>query len=303
MSEDKYRDNDKYRARDPDYKDNDYYEDNKYRDDDESEDDTEEYPINNLIKYLSANKIGIHGIFSYEGRVVFIFVHYIQTGLDLFIYVPSKYYIKVDESVKNFLHISLRKEEEPSVDKSLFINSRYINNRKMIETSFDRIRPLLEDSSCKISYIDKEIMVYIDRHNEGVDSFSFNTPFNRKGFYFIVDLENFYKGGKGLEKEIHNLELLLNTKIYKVYDRELKDLSNTLSDLITSVKNFSGDKQSSTFSSRVKRVNDVIVKNLQNGKTVTDCTQVMSKIREDNFNNIFYYENIIHFLNEIKELK
>lgn len=283
---------------------NDKYRDNDdNRDNDESEDEVEEYPINNLIKYFSMNNIGIHGIFSYEGRVVFIFIHYINTGLDLFIYIPSKYYIKVDDSVKNFLHISLRKDEDSAIDKSLFINSKYINNRRMIETTLDRFRPLLEDSSCKISYVDKEILVYVDRYNSGIDSFSFNIPFNRKGFYFIIDLENFYKSAKGLEKEINNLELLLNTKIYKVYDRELKDLSDTLKELSENVKNFNGEKQNQTYSNRLKRVNEVITRNIQGGKTTTDCTQLISRIREDNFNSLFYFENVIHFLNEIKELK
>ena len=173
----------------------------------------------------------------------------------------------------------------------------------MIESSLDRIRPLLEDSHCKISYVDKEIMVYVDRYNEGVDSFSFNSPFNKKGFYFIIDLENFYKGAKGLEKEINNLELLLNTKIYKVYDRELKDLSTTLNSLTANVKSFNGEKHNQVFMDRMKKVNSVIVKNSNSGKTITECTELISKIREDNFTNIFYYENIIHFLNEIKDMK
>jgi hypothetical protein len=277
-------------------------QDDKYRDDEE-DDDTEEYPINNLIKYFSANQISIHGIFSYEGRVVFLFIQYVQSGLDLFIYIPSKYYIKVDDSVKNFLHISLRKDEYDAVDKSLFINSKYINNRHMIEKSFYRMKPLLEDSNCKIVYVDKELLIYIDRHNEGVDTFNFNTPFNRKGFYFIVDLENFYKGGKGLEKEINNLELLLNTKIYKVYDKELKDVSSILSQLSDTVKKFEAEKQTQTYVNRLKKVNEIMGKNIQSGKTTTDCVQLISRIREDNFNNIFFYEKIIHFLNEIKELK
>jgi len=287
-------------------KDSDYEHDKRdnYGDDDggDEEDETEEFPIGNLLKYFSNNNIQIRGIFSYEERVTIIFIYFLNSGISLFIYVPSKYYIKIDSSVKNYMHISMKSEDEPSIDRSLFINSKMKSNRRMFETSFHRIKPLLEDSNYKLTHVDKEMLIYLDRHNEEVNTFSFNTPFNKKGFYFMIDLENFYKSAGNTEREIQSMEMLLNTKMYKVYDTELSDLKKTLIEIATNVKEFSSSKEITTYNDRIKRVNEVMIKNKNLGKSVTDCLEVAEKIREKNLSTLFYYEKIITFLNEIKEL-
>jgi|LauGreDrversion4_2_1035121.scaffolds.fasta_scaffold138379_4 hypothetical protein len=294
--DDKRREDDDYESsrRDEDRADDNYEND---------EDEISEYPITNLIKYFNNNNIGINGIFSYEGRVIVILIHFLNTGSDLLIYIPSKYYIKIDSSVKNYLHISLKREEEPAVDRSLFVNTRYLNVRKTIETSFDRIKPLLQDSVYKFAYANKELLVYIDRYNEGIEVFSFNTPFNRTGFYFIVDLENFYNLGKNIEKEIQNAEMLLNSKMYKVYDNEIQDVTKTLTEVFNDVKSFSGKGENELYITRMKKLNEIIGKNKNYGKSVTDCLDVVNKVRKDNFSKLMYIEKVIHFLNEIKELK
>ena len=200
------------------------------------------------------------------------------------------------------MHVSMKNEDEPSVDKSLFINSKMKSNRKLFETSFLRVKPLLEDSNYKLAHIDKEMIVYIDRHNESINTFSFNTPFNKSGFYFMLDLENFYKSASNIESEIQSMELLLNTKMYKTYETELGDLKKVLVEMTGNIKEFSSSKEITTFIERIKRVNDVIQKNKSGGKSVTDCLEVSEKIRENNMFKLFYYEKIITFLNEIKEL-
>ena len=309
-----YKKEDKYDDRDDDREDDKYNDkhddkDDKHQDedreddrDDESEDDTEEFPITNLLKYFGSNNIQVRGIFSYEERVTIIFIYFMNTGISLFIYIPSKYYIKIDSSVKNYMHISMKNEDEPSVDKSLFINSKMKSNRKLFETSFIRVKPLLEDSNYKLAHIDKEMVVYIDRHNESINTFSFNTPFNKSGFYFMIDLENFYKSASNIESEIQSMELLLNSKMYKTYESEIGDLKKVLVEMTGNVKEFSSSKEVTTFIERTKRVNDVIQKNKSVGKSVTDCLEVAEKIRENNMFKLFYYEKIATFLNELKEL-
>jgi hypothetical protein len=47
-----------------------------------------------LQAYFKKNNIVVHGIFTYEGRTVFLFIQYLISGLDFFIYIPSKFYKK-----------------------------------------------------------------------------------------------------------------------------------------------------------------------------------------------------------------
>ena len=300
--DDKY--DDRYDKEDDKYdKEDDKYDREDDRDDDkDEEDETEEFPITNLLKYFGTHNIHIRGIFSYEERVTILFIYFMNTGISLFIYIPSKYYMKIDSSVKNYMHISMKSEDDPSVDKSLFINSKMKSNRKLYETSFNRIKPLLEESNYKLAHVDKEMLVYIDRHNEDINTFSFNTPFNKSGFYFMIDLENFYKSASNIETEIQSMELLLNSKMYKVYDTELNDVRKVLLEVATNVKEFSSSKEITTYNERIKRVNDIINKNKGLGKSVTDCLEVAEKIRINNMTKLFYYEKIVTFLNEIKEL-
>ena len=53
----------------------------------------------------------------------------------------------------------------------------------------------------------------------------------------------------------------------------------------------------------MKKLNEIIGKNKSYGKSVTDCLDVVNKVRKDNFSKLMYIEKVIHFLNEIKELK
>ena len=94
-----------------------------YRDD--VEDDDEEYEISNLLTYFKKNNINVNGIFTYESRTVFLFIQYQNSGVDLFIYIPSKYYIKPDNSVKNYFLINMKAvDEEDGESNSMFSNGR-----------------------------------------------------------------------------------------------------------------------------------------------------------------------------------
>jgi hypothetical protein len=145
-------------------------------------------------------------------------------------------------------------------------------------------------------------MVYIDRHNEGVDSFSFNTPFNRKGFYFIVDLENFYKEGNNLEKNVAMNETLLYTRIYNTFDNELPGVYKLLTEISVDTKKFSGRSENKLYNDRIKRIGEIMSKNKKEGKGVNDCVALTSNVRSSNLKSIFYMEKIIQFLKEMEEL-
>jgi len=289
MSKDKYEEKDNEKD----------YDEKNY---DSSEDEDEEFPIINLIKYFNTNNIAISGILSYESRVIFIFLHYLNSGLDLLLYIPSKYYIKVDSSVKNYLHISLKVEDEESPHNSIFINSKVTFNRKLYEDMFNRYKPLLEESYYKMCHIDKELLVYINRYND-IESYSFNSPFNKEGFYYMIDLENFYKVSTNIEKELMNIDIMYTSKVYKTIDIELSNMKIDVSEIENEIRTFSSNKKISQYTDRMKKVNDILANNKAGNKSVQDCTMLISKIREDNLKNIFGMEMIIKFLKDYKEIK
>jgi hypothetical protein len=272
-------------------------DDNKY------EDEVEEYEIGNLLNYFKKNNIGVHGIFTADGRTVFLFIQYLSSGLDFFIYIPSKYYIKPDNSVKNYFHVNLKtEEEEESAISSIFINNKSNTIKKSVEGSLNRFVPLFQDSIYKLVYINKEMLSYINRYDT-VDSFTFSSPFNRVGYYFMTDLENFYKEANNLEKNVSMYETLLYTRIYNTFDNELPGLYKLLTEISVDAKKFSGKSENHKYSDRVKRINEVINKNKKEGKGVNDCINLLSNVRNSNLKGIFYMEKIINFLKEMEELK
>jgi hypothetical protein len=270
--------------------------------DDDTHDDVEEYEISNLLNYFKKNNIGVHGIFTHESRTVFMFIQYLNSGLDFFVYIPSKYFIKPDNSIKNYFHVNLKLEEEEKVLNSIFINNHSNGIKESIESSLNRFIPLFQDSIYKLVYINKEMLSYINRYDT-VDSFTFTSPFNKVGFYFMTDLENFYKEAGNLEKNVIMYETLLYTKINNTFDNELPRLYNLLTDISVDTKKYSGKSENQKYNDRIRRIGEVINKNKKEGKSVTECVALNSTVRSTNFKNIFYMEKIIQFLKEMNELK
>jgi hypothetical protein len=266
------------------------------------EDEVEEYEIGNLLSYFKKNNINVNGIFTHEGRTVFLFIQYQNSGLDLFIYIPSKYYIKPDNSVKNYFLINMKSEEEEEGTSSMFSNGRKNIVKVSTENSLTRFVPVFQDSIYKLVYINKELLSYINRY-DGVDTFTFSSPFNKDGYYFMTDLENFYKEGTNLEKNLMNNETLLYTKVYSTFDNELPKLYSTLTSISVDSKKFSGKTENQTYISRLKRISDIMVKNKMEGKGINDCLNLISTVRSGNIKSMFYMEKIIQFLKEINEMK
>ena len=146
------------------------------------------------------------------------------------------------------------------------------------------------------------MLSYINRYDT-VDSFTFSSPFNRVGYYFMTDLENFYKEANNLEKNVSMHETLLYTRIYNTFDNELPGQYKLLTEISVDAKKFSGKSENHKYSDRVKRVNEVINKNRKEGRGVNDCITLLSNVRNSNLKGIFYMEKIINFLKEMEELK
>ncbi len=269
---------------------------------DRVEDEVEEYEISNLLSFFKKNNIGVNGIFTFEGRTVFLFIQYLLTGIDFFIYIPSKFVIKPDNSVKNYFHINMKVDEEESDKISIFKSNSAPDMMNISKESLERFIPLFEDSIYKLVYINKEGMSYINRYDE-VDKFSFTNPFNKNGYFFMTDLENFYKESSNLEKNLLSQETLLFTKINNAFDLQLPSLYKILTDVSVEAKKYSGKTENDLYNGRIKKINSIIEKNKKEGKSNTECINVMSNVRSHNLKTIFYMEKVIQFLKEIKEMK
>lgn len=265
----------------------------------EDEDKIEEYDASNLLNYFKKNNMFVNGVFTCEGRVVLI--QFFLNGIDMFLYIPSKYFIKPDSSVKNYININLKAEEEEEGNVSSIFVNKGNDSRKSIEGSLNRFIPLFQESIFKLTYVNKDFMSYINRYDT-VETFSFSSPYNKVGYYFMTDLENFYKEGTNLERNLIMSETLLYTRIYNTFESELPSLYNLITNVSLDVKKFSGKAANSTFNDRMKRVADVMQKNKREGRNISECLHLMSSVRADNLKNIFYMEKVIQFLKEIKEI-
>uniref|UniRef100_A0A6C0DJ62 Uncharacterized protein n=1 Tax=viral metagenome TaxID=1070528 RepID=A0A6C0DJ62_9ZZZZ len=270
--------------------------------DDEERDEVEEYEISNLLSFFKKNNIGVNGIFTFEGRTIFLFIQYLLTGIDFFIYIPSKFFIKPDNSVKNYFHINMQQEEEEKDTVSIFKNKSTPEMMTISKESLERFVPLFEESIYKLVYINKEGLSYINRY-DSVDTFTFTNPFNKNGYYFMTDLENFYKESSNLEKNLLSQETLLFSKINNTFDSQLPYLYNILTEVSVDAKKYSGKNESDLYNNRIKKINTIISNNKKEGKSITECINVMSNLRSHNLKNIFYIEKITQFLKEIKEMR
>ena len=276
-----------------------------YDDEDKVSDEVEEYEISNLLNFFKKNSIAVNGIFTFEGRTVFLFIQYLLTGIDFFIYIPSKFVIKPDSSVKNYFHINMKVEEEEedaNTTVSIFKSKSTPEMTTISKESLERFVPLFEDSVYKLVYINKEGLSYINRYDT-VDKFSFTNPFNKNGYFFMTDLENFYKESSNLEKNLLSQETLLFTKINNEFDSQLPYLYNILTEVSVDAKKYSGKNENDLYNGRIKKINGIISNNKKEGKSTVECINVMSNLRSHNLKNIFYMEKIIQFLKEIKEMK
>ena len=276
-------------------------------DDYNDEPDYEEFPVANLLEHFQKNKIQVHGLFSFEGRIIFLYIQFITSGLSIFLYVPSKFVLKPDSSVKNYMHISMSSDEEESKQDSIFVINQTASlagpkEKKSYISSLNRFIPLVEESKYKLLFVNKEMIVYINRYNE-VETFNLNSPFNKKGFFYMTDLESFYNTGEKLEKELLNMEILFSNRVYNTIDNEVSGLKDVILKITNDLKTISGRMHNETFNNRIKRVNEVINKYQTNpGKQVTECIELASKIRENNFETMIYLEKLTFFLKELKDI-
>ena len=271
-----------------------------YNDDENIEEEHEEvFELANLLSFFQKSKISINGIFTYNNRTIFILLMYLNTGVEFLLYIPSKFNIKTDNNIKNYPQVILAIEDEDE-DKNIHSTSYEQEQRKRTENMLTRFVRIIKDGLYKIAVIQKTYMTVVNRHNS-VESYIFTNPFITTGVYFIVDLESFYKMANSLDREILNFEQLFTNKILSEVDIEVNKIIPVLDKVSTDIKNFSSRSMSTSLSGRIDKLGNLMIKN--KGKSnMTEIYNLFSKVRTENLKKLIYFEELINFFKEIKDM-
>jgi len=256
--------------------------------------DEEVFSLSNLISFFKKSNITPSTIFTFDNRTLFILVTYVRSAVDLLIYIPSKFTVKPDRNAVSLNQINMKLEEEE--EEAFHISQFEKSDRKKNENSLKRMVGFLSDGAYKIAIVKKTYMSFVNRHND-VESYTFTNPYYQYGMYFIIDLENFYNYVNRLDYDLLSFEQLFTNKMLSNIDIEVNHTMDMINKVHKDMKGFSSRNYSKKYSERIKKVNDLISK-----KGNSDVYQLMSAVRIDNLKRLVYYENIINFFKEIKDI-
>jgi len=266
----------------------------EYKDESAEDSNEEVFSLSNLITFFKKSNITASSIFTFDGRTLFVLVTYIRSAVELLIYIPSKFTVKPDRNAISLNQINMKMEEE---DDELFHTAQFERSeRKKNENSLKRLVGFLSDGSYKLAIVKKTYMSFVNRHND-VESYTFTNPYYQSGMYFIVDLENFYNYANRLDYDLLNFEQLFTNKLLSNIDIEVNTTVDLINKVYKDMKGFSSRNYSKKYSDRIRKVNDLISK-----KGNSEVYQLMSAVRIDNLKKLVYYENIINFFKEIKDI-
>ena len=270
-------------------------------DHDYQEEERKVYNINYLLNYFKKNRIEAKLLIVYERRVIMILVSYETTPVEMCVYIPSKYEVKADRTTGIPMY-EVVEDEEPDIQESMFVNQIGFHNIKVQKQCYtkmlSRFIPLFDRSKIKIMYIGGSFLTFITRNNE-TDGYMFNVPCTTNGYYYIIDLENFYKMANDIQNEVKRCDDLLNSNVYtrcqNVLDSEIANFEDWLQDL----KTCSAIERKRKYESRLKLLEEVGLKN-PDKKDMSN--EICNEVRKDNFKQLFKIENLSYLLNDLKNL-
>ena len=263
------------------------------------EEEEEVFELSNLLSFLQKTKISVNGIFTYDNRTVFLLLMYLNTGVEFLLYIPSKFNIKSDNSIKNYPQVNLTIEEED--EENNFHTASYEQEiRKRTENMMNRFVKVVKDGIYKMAIVQKTYMTVINRH-DAVESYIFTNPFVTTGVFFVIELETFYKMASSLDRDILNFEQLFTNKILSGVDVEINRITPILNKVYKDINSFSSRQLSAKYTERVDKLSNLIITNRGTSK-MTDVYNLFSRVRTDNLEKLIYYEEIVNFFKDIKDM-
>jgi len=274
--------------------------------DDEQEDDV--FELKNLITFFERHNIKTNALFVLDKSISAILIEYKQFPLQLLVYIPSKFEIRISGS--EYLQIATYNIEQDDEDElfnpSLFqnqIQTEITKNQKLNRTkALQRFLPLISSSKIKLSYLDKNYLNIV-KYNNDIVSYLCSNPNNFIGFYYTVDLESFYTLANSMEKEIEGVEKALNNAVFIKLEQLIEDNKKAFNKMYTDLQTNSPITQKKKFEHRMNLLNQV-----QNSKTISTTTKekgvaISNIIRKDNFKQMFKLEFLANALNEFKNME
>ena len=261
------------------------------------------YKISNLNAKFQEVGIDLQTIFTYEKRIIMLEV--IAETFKFFIYIPSKYEMHIDNAFRLLGIATYELNDEPS-DSSLDEPDTLFYSKLPIETlrrkkmsmtkSLHRFLPLVSESPVKLLYIDEYFISYITRHND-VDSLISLSPYNKeKGYFYIIDLEFFYKNVSKLSSEFSKFEKALNKVVYDKLAVEVEGTKKSIDKAQKMLVAVNPIKEQIEFSQRVDELNKFYLVDKHKEKARTN----LIGLRSLNLNKIFDFENITYMMKEFK---
>jgi hypothetical protein len=224
---------------------------------------------------------------------------YLNTGVEFLLYIPSKFNIKSDNSIKNYPQVNLTIEEED--EENNFHTVSYEQEiRKRTENMMNRFVKVVKDGIYKMAIVQKTYMTVINRH-DAVESYIFTNPFVSTGVYFVIELETFYKMASSLDRDILNFEQLFTNKILSGVDVEINRITPILNKVYKDINTFSSRQLSAKYTERIDKLSNLMITNKGTSK-MTDVYNLFSRVRTDNLEKLIYYEEIVNFFKDIKDM-
>lgn len=268
----------------------------------DSEDDepkTSKYKISNLITLFNKSNIELTAIFTYRKRVQMIQV--IHETFTYFIYIPSKYEMYIDRSL-GIATYDLSDDDENEGEEAqdtLFYSKLPIQNLRREKKSkcknLTRFLPLVSESPIKILYIEEYFLCFINRHNE-VDSMILLSPFKTSGYFFLTDLEFFFKNLTKLVDEFSKFEKALTEAVYDKLTVEVDAAKAAVAKAQKTVSKLDPKGEKKEFVKRIVKLNDYY----KDDKHREKAKGMLLKLRSKNLKKMFDIENLTYVMKEFK---
>jgi hypothetical protein len=262
----------------------------------------EVFKVSSLLNHLRRQNVDVKAIYAFENKVVFLLLSYREYGMELFLYIPSKYNVMAEKSIGLSLYEMSLDEDETLKEDSIFVNETVIStvrkDRKDKINSLSRFQPVLADQSYKMLYVDSYFIVYIDRRNE-IASFILSSPPLTKGYYFIIDMEYFLNAGSSVKiwNEIRMREKALCDTVYQKLKTTMIDNRATLALLQQKLRDLNPELARVQFHERMMKCEKLLQSSGGKNEKLID---LMNKIREDNFKQMMEMEKVIYILNNLR---
>lgn len=275
----------------------------KQHDDSSSEEEEEErtsrYKISNLITLFNKTNIELVSIFTYKKRVSLIQVTH--ESFNYFIYIPSKYEMYIDRSL-GIATYDLKdddEEEENENQDTLFYSKLPIQNLRREKKSkcknLTRFLPLVSESPIKIVYIEEYFLCYINRYNE-IDSMILLSPFKSSGYFYLTDLEFFFKNLPKLVEEFSKFEKALTEAVYDKLTVEVDAAKQAVAKAQKIVSGLDPKGEKKNFAKKIVKLNEYY----KDDKHRAKAKDMLVNLRSKNLKKMFEIENLTYVMKEFK---